>query len=138
MSRWLSFMILALCLVTMLAACGGVSAPSTSLKVTTTDFTFTPNTFTVPAGQKISLHLTNNGAVAHSFIIMKAGVEIKSHFEDADSSGVYWQQTPVPPGNSIDAVFTAPSEPGDYQIVCGVHGHFEAGMAAKLVVVAQP
>ena len=138
MGRHISFAILLPSLALLLAACSSSGAPSTSLKVTTTDFTFSPNTFTVPAGQKISLSLTNNGAVAHSFIIMKAGVEIKSHFEDADPSGIYWQQAPVPPGNSINAEFTAPSEPGDYQIVCGVHGHFEAGMVAKLIVVAQP
>jgi uncharacterized cupredoxin-like copper-binding protein len=32
--------------------------------------------------------------------------------------------------------FRAPAEAGDYQIVCGIPGHFQAGMIAKLTVVA--
>ena len=138
MSRQLSFAFLALCFAAMLAACGGTNGPSTSLKVTTTDFAFSPNTFTVPAGQTISLHITNNGAVAHSLIIMKAGMQVENHFSDTNPSSIYWQEAPVPPGNSIQTTFTAPSEPGEYQIVCGVSGHLEAGMVAKLFVVAQP
>jgi uncharacterized cupredoxin-like copper-binding protein len=138
MIRRLSFAIVALCLTAMLAACGGASAPSTTLSVITTDFTFSPNTFTVPAGQTISLSITNNGAVAHSFIIMKAGMQVKDHFADADPASIYWKQAPIPPGNSMKTTFTAPTGPGEYQIVCGVSGHFEAGMEAKLIVVTQP
>jgi uncharacterized cupredoxin-like copper-binding protein len=121
-----------------LAACSGSSGPSKSIKVTMTDFTFSPTTFTVPAGEEISLEVSNNGAVTHSFIIMKAGQQVQSHFVEADKSNVYWEQAAVAPGTSIKATFTAPGEPGEYQIVCGIAGHFEAGMVAKLVVVKQP
>ena len=56
-----------------LAACGaGASGPTTSIKVTMTDFEFSPNSFTVPAGKQISVSMTNNGATAHSFVIMQA------------------------------------------------------------------
>jgi uncharacterized cupredoxin-like copper-binding protein len=139
MTRRLFIAILALCLSSTLASCGGSSGPSKSLKVTMTDFTFSPNTFTVPAGETISLSITNNGAVAHSFIIMNAGYQLRGHFADADPSSIYWQGAPiVTPGQSVNTEFSAPGEPGDYQIVCGVSGHLEAGMVAKLVVVSQP
>lgn len=118
-----------------LAACGGASGPSTSIKVTMTDFAFTPNSFTVPAGQQISADLTNNGATTHSFVIMQAGHDVKTHFTDADKAFIYWSQAEVPPGESVKASFTAPTEPGEYQILCDIAGHFEAGMVGKLNVV---
>ncbi len=120
----------------LLAGCGGAGAPSTSIHVTMTDFAFSPNTFTVPAGQQISVNATNNGAVNHSFIIMKAGKQVQGHFTDADKANVYWEVPEVPPGESSNGTFTAPTQPGDYQIICGNAGHFEAGMVAKLIVVA--
>ncbi len=119
------------------AACGGPADPSTSIRVTMTDFAFSPNVFTVPAGEGISVEINNNGAVAHSFLIMKAGEQVQAHFTDADKAKVFWEEATVPPGESVKGSFTAPSEPGEYQIVCGIAGHFEAGMVAKLVVVKQ-
>lgn len=101
-----------------------------------TDFTFLPNAFTVPAGEQISLEATNSGAVAHSFLIMKLGQEVRTHFTPADKSKVYWAHEQLAPGTSVHETFTSPSEPGSYQVVCENAGHFEAGMVAKLVVVA--
>jgi uncharacterized cupredoxin-like copper-binding protein len=125
-------------LVLILTGCGGASSPSTKIDVTMTDFAFTPNTFTVPAGAQISFSATNSGAVAHSFVIMNLGHNASGHVTDADKANVYWEQPEVVPGASVQASFTAPSEPGTYQVVCANAGHFEAGMVAKLVVVAQP
>ncbi len=127
--------VFALTLALALSSCGG---PSTSLHVIMTDFAFTPNTFTVPAGQSISAEFTNNGAATHSFIIMKAGVQVQGHFTDADKANVYWEQSAVAPGESAHATFTAPSEPGSYQVVCGQPAHFESGMVATLTVVKSP
>jgi uncharacterized cupredoxin-like copper-binding protein len=122
----------------VLIACSGSGTPSKSVKVTMTDFSFSPNTFTVPAGQPISIEVTNNGAVQHSFLIMKQGHQIQAHFTEADKTNVYWEVASVPAGESVRDTFTAPADPGEYQIVCGIAGHFEAGMVAKLKVVQQP
>lgn len=121
----------------ILTACSGASSskPSTQINVTMTDFAYTPNTFTVPAGQQLTFSAVNNGAVSHSFVIMKLGHEVKTHFTSADQANVYWEQPEVAPGDSVQATLTAPSEPGVYQVVCANPGHFEAGMIAKLVVV---
>jgi uncharacterized cupredoxin-like copper-binding protein len=120
----------------LLAACAaGGNAASKSINVTMTDFQFTPNSFTVPAGQQIHFTATNNGGVEHSFVIMKLGKEIKDHFTDQDKANVYWEQTAIPVGQTVNATFTSPSQPGDFQIVCAVPGHFEAGMIATLKVV---
>ena len=127
--------VLVLLLALALSSCGG---PSTSLHVVMTDFAFSPNAFTVPAGQPISLQLTNNGAATHSFIIMKAGTQVQGHFTDADKANVFWEQAAVAPGQSVNATFTSPGEPGDYQVVCGVPAHFESGMVATLTVEKSP
>lgn len=130
---------LAAAIALILTACGSSpSGPSTSINVTMTDFAYSPNSFTVPAGKPISFSATNNGAVAHSFIIMQLGHEVQAHFSDTDQANVFWEQKEVQPGTSAQATFTAPTAPGTYQIVCGNAGHFEAGMVAKLIVVASP
>ncbi len=120
----------------ILAGCGG--GPSNSIRVVMTDFQFTPNTFTVTAGQPVSIQLVNNGAATHTFIIMQAAYQIQDHFTDVDRSHIFWQETGVAPGQSTSATFTAPTDPGDYQVVCGIPAHFESGMVAKLVVVKAP
>jgi plastocyanin len=117
-----------------LAGCGG-GGPSTSINVIMTDFHYTPDSFTVPAGQEISIKATNNGAVVHDFAIMKHGMEVTKDFTEEDRKNVYWI-IEVLPGDQTSTTFTAPSEPGEYQIVCGTPGHFISGMIGKLTVVA--
>ena len=118
-----------------LTACGGNSAPSTSIQADFSDFVFTPNKWTVPAGQEITLTATNSGAVEHEFVIMKFGTTVGDDFGDEDEENIYWE-VEVQPGDSTTITFTAPSEPGEYQIVCGTKGHFVAGMVGTLIVVA--
>ena len=125
-----------LLVVLALTACGGsANSASKTLDVTLTDFAFTPNSFSVPAGATITLSALNNGASLHSLLILKKGVRIQSHFLDTDRVNVFWGTDQILPGLSINATFVAPADPGEYQIVCGVSGHFEAGMIAKLIVL---
>ena len=127
-----------LLLAVILTACGGANKPSNRIQVTMSDFAFTPNAFIVPAGEQITFSATNNGAVAHSFVIVKLGHEVSGHFTTQDQANVYWEQADVSPGASVTATLMAPSDPGVYQVVCAHAGHFEAGMVAKLTVVANP
>ena len=134
MKKTLIFFALAISLA--LTSCGGASkSASTKLDVTLTDFQFSPNQFTVPAGQQISLNLSNNGAVVHNFIIMKKGQSAGDEFTQEDEANVYWQ-VELAPGGSTQTSFTAPSDPGDYEVVCKTPGHLQAGMTAKMTVVA--
>ena len=130
---------LAVLVASILSACGA-GGPSTSISLTMTDFTFLPNTLTVPAGEEITLTVTNSGAVAHDFMIMKLGHAVggNGHVGEAEHANVYWEQEQLEAGRTLQSKFTAPSEPGEYQIVCGVAGHFEAGMSGKLIVVDTP
>jgi uncharacterized cupredoxin-like copper-binding protein len=136
MRKWLQFSLIAASLLLMLTACGGgAAAPSTKIDVTLTDFQFSPNSFSVPAGAQITFTAVNNGGVEHSFVIMKLGHEIKDHFTDADMANAYWMKLGIQPGDNITDTFTAPTDPGVYQIVCHMPGHFEAGMIGTLTVV---
>lgn len=118
----------------VLASCGGGGGPTTDLDVTMTDFQFQPGQYTVPAGQEITLNLTNNGAVVHNFVIMKQGTSAGPMFDEEDTPNVYWE-VELPPGGSTATSFTAPAEPGDYEVVCRTEGHIASGMTGKLTVV---
>jgi len=128
-------LILSLVFAFLLASCGG-SAPSTTIDVTLTDFAFTPNAFTVPAGQEITLTVTNNGVVVHNFIIMKLGTTAGEAWDDDDQANIFWEERDIQAGGDFNVTFTAPMEAGEYQIVCRTQGHIASGMIAALIVVA--
>jgi len=121
--------------VLVLTACGGGSKISKTINVEFTDFHYTPDTFTVPAGEDVTLNAKNNGAVVHEFVIMKFGTTVGEDFGDEDTGNIYWELE-VEPGESKIVTFTVPTEPGEYQVVCGTQGHYVAGMVGKLIVVA--
>jgi uncharacterized cupredoxin-like copper-binding protein len=131
--RRITIMVAVLCSL-LLVSCGGAGGPTTNLDVTMTDFQFQPNQYTVPAGQEITLSSTNNGAVVHNFVVMKQGTSAGAMFDDEDVPNVYWQ-VELQPGGTVTTTFTAPSEPGDYEVVCRTEGHIASGMTATLTVV---
>jgi uncharacterized cupredoxin-like copper-binding protein len=118
----------------MLASCGGAAGPTTDLDVTMTDFQFQPNQYTVPAGQEITLNSSNNGAVVHNFVIMKLGTSAGAMFDEEDIPNVYWE-VELQPGGTVNTSFTAPAEPGEYEVVCRTEGHIASGMTGTLTVV---
>jgi uncharacterized cupredoxin-like copper-binding protein len=115
-----------------LAACG-TSGPSTRISFTMTDFAFDPNEFTVPAGEEITLHVTHHGTMEHNFIIMNDSTDAGDMFDEEDKVNIFWEVT-LQPGESETVVFTAPEQPGTYQVICGMPGHLQSGMIGKLIV----
>lgn len=122
-------------LIFTLTACGGANSPTTNIDVTLTDFMYTPTQFTVPAGQEIAVDAANTGAVIHNFIIMKLGTTVGTEYTSEDDVNAYWKLE-IPAGGSTTASFTAPAEPGEYEVVCSTPGHLQAGMVGTLTVVA--
>ena len=125
---------LSLVLAFVLVSCGG-GGPTTTIDVTFAEFTFTPNAFTIPAGQEITVNAQNTGAVVHELVIMKLGESVGEDFGDEDEGNIFWE-VEAEPGKSVSVKFTAPTEPGEYQVVCGTEGHYTAGMSGTLTVVA--
>jgi uncharacterized cupredoxin-like copper-binding protein len=126
--------VFALGLSLILSACGAAK-PTTTITVSLTDFQFQPAKFVIPAGKEITLNATNTGAVVHNFVIMKAGTTAGELFDDEDLPNVYWE-VEINPGGEAHVTFTAPSDPGDYQLVCRTKGHLAAGMTGTITVVA--
>ena len=124
-------LLLLLTLVLQLTACN--NSPTT-INVTMSDYSYTPNTFTVAVGKEITLSLTNQGFVSHTFIIFKLGTDAGEKFGPEDKGNIYWQ-VEVLPGKSATAQFTAPTKPGQYYVTCGLGGHHEVGMVGTLIVV---
>jgi len=126
---------LSLVYIFLLTSCGGGGAPSSTINIEFTEFHYTPDTFTIPAGQEITLNATNNGAVVHEFVIMKLGTSVGDDFGPEDKANIYWQVS-VDPGQKKTVTFTAPTDTGEYQVVCGTNGHYVAGMFGTLKVAA--
>ena len=110
--------------VACLAACGGgtggASQPAGSIKVTMTEFAFSPNSLTAPAG-KVVFFLVNGGSVAHDLVVVNA------------SNSRMGASELVSAGDS--SVFTIDNLPaGSYTILCDQPGHEASGMKGTLTV----
>ncbi len=131
MKKFAVFLIVVLSLSFVLSACG---PKTTTLNVVVNDFSYTPNTFTVPAGAPVNLVVKNDGSVEHEFAIMKKGTSVTPPFGDKDEGNIFWELDEIGPGTTKTGTFTAPTEPGEYEVVCGLAGHIEKGMVATLIV----
>ncbi len=123
---------LLICMTLYLSSCGG--SASTELTVVMTDFHFTPDNFTVSAGREFTLTLINNGAIEHEFAIFNLGADVKNGFDSENKANIYWSLR-VGPDESKTVTLNAPADLGEYYIVCGIPGHFEAGMLGSLIVI---
>ena len=128
-------LVLIVLLLAALALSGCAKNYDTELTVDMVEFMFEPTEYTIPAGEEITLTLTNNGAVEHEFVIMKFGQAVSVPFGDDDEGNIYWEAEALP-GETKTVTFTAPSDLGEYQIICGTAGHVENGMLGKMFVVA--
>jgi len=129
------FVLLMMILALALSACEN-SGSTKKVSFTMTDFAFAPNEFSVTAGQEITLNITHNGSMEHNFIVMKYGTDAGEMFDETDKGNVLWAVS-LQPGDSKTVIFTAPEQPGTYQILCGMPGHMQSGMVGKLVVTEQ-
>jgi len=128
----------------LLAGCAGASGqPVTEIMVEATDFAYNPIAISVPAGEPVTLTLTNKGAVEHDFVVEKINItDVETsdngpaaHHKMGDMSE-YDLHFFAKAGDTAVLNFTA-LEPGTYEIFCSIEGHKEAGMIGKLIVAAQ-
>lgn len=121
------------------SACGSDDdgSGSTDLEATFTDFEFTPDSWTAPADEDVTIELTNDGAVDHEFVILQPGVTISSEDDLPDTeeellADFVLTETEVEAGETGDLTFNVPA--GTYQIICAIETHFDAGMEGTLTV----
>ena len=130
MKKYIGLVLLCVVFVLVLVGCGPKTA---TLDVELKDFGFVPNTFEVPAGATVTLNMKNTGTVTHEYVIMMYGKDATPPFSDDDEPNIFWEHE-VEMGASETSTFTAPTQPGDYHIVCGIPAHIEQGMVATLTV----
>jgi plastocyanin len=124
------FVITMLLLALTLTACG---SNKVTLNITATDQGYDSHTYTVPAGAEVTVNMTNNGAVAHTFNILKLGEHVTPPYQNSDEDKILWELV-AKTGETVSGVFTAPTQPGEYDIICRVPGHIQLGMTATLIV----
>jgi uncharacterized cupredoxin-like copper-binding protein len=135
MRRVLALTVLGLIIV--LSGCGGGAA--TEIDATMKDFGFDPTSWEIAAGETITINLQNDGAVEHEWVLLRPGVNISSEAdlpateEELLADFVYWEDE-VESGDSKTLTFAAPAA-GEYQIICAIESHFDAGMKGTLTVV---
>ena len=122
--------ILVVLAVLLLSACGPKKA---ELNVEMTDFKFNPDTYEVPAGAEVTLNVSDKGTLPHEFVIMKLGTKATPPFDADDEGNIYWE-VELQKGDTQTVTFTAPSEKGTYEVVCGTPGHLEQNMIGSLTV----
>jgi plastocyanin len=110
-----------LVVVALLAACGGgggSAQPAGSVKVTMTEWAFSPSSLSVPSG-KVVFYVVNAGTISHDMVIR-------------DGSGTTVARSElVSAGDSF--VFTVSSlAAGAYTFICDQPGHEANGMKGNL------
>lgn len=92
-------------------------AGATEISVSATEFSFSPASISVKAGEKVKITFKNNGRAQHNLTLERLGIGTKTIS-----------------GGQTDAVeFTAPSS-GTYNFFCSIPGHRASGMAGALKV----
>lgn len=87
------------------------------INVSGNDFSFSPSSLTLQAGERVKITFENIGAVPHNLVIEGTSIATKT----------------IPKGKSDVIEFTAPSS-GTYTIFCSVAGHRGLGMVGTLTV----
>jgi len=108
-----------------------------TIKVDMTDaMRFTPSDVTVKRGETVKFVVHNDGKVLHEMVLgtkeaIAEHAELMKKFpemEHADANMAH-----VKPGKSGEIVWQF-TKPGEFKFACLQPGHFEAGMAGKVVV----
>ena len=131
MNKKILFSTLFLVLSWIMTACG---PRGTTLNVTATDTGYDSQTYTVPAGTEVTVNMTNKGVLEHEFAILNKGAQVTLPFSEDDESKIFWELDGVAAGTTKSDTFTAPTDPGEYTVICGIPGHIEKGMTATLIV----
>ena len=96
---------------------GGSAAPAGStIEVTGKEFSYSPATLTLKAGEAAAIVLKNTGAIEHDITVDDPGFKLT-----------------VSPGQSGDKALTV-GKAGTYKFYCSIPGHESAGMKGELKV----
>jgi uncharacterized cupredoxin-like copper-binding protein len=106
--------------------------PVRDLRVSAVEFEFNQTHWTIPAGETITVDFANRGTIPHEWSVLKRGVHIDTQGELRDEM-VHFEIEALAEGETTSQGFTV-KEPGTYQFLCALEGHFDAGMEGTLTV----
>lgn len=89
----------------------------TEISVTGTEFSFSPTSVSVKAGERVKITFSNKGRAPHNLILERLGIATKT----------------IGGGQTDVVEFTAPSS-GIYAFFCSVPGHRASGMEGSLKI----
>lgn len=93
----------------------------------------------VPAGE-ITFRIENQGSIEHEFLVVRTDVDPGDipvegdRFSEEQESIFMVDEIPEYAAGTTEEL-TVTLEPGVYQLVCNIAGHYTAGMYTKLTVV---
>ena len=116
----------------ILAACGSGAAEPVALDLKMTEFAFEPAEITVAQGAEVTITAENESGVnlEHDLLIVSG---VFSELVQVKNATVVAELGLVQAGESDSLVVTF-DEPGVYQFICTVTGHFVAGMHGTITV----
>lgn len=127
----------------LVAACGGDDdsggggdgdgAAATLITVEGTEFAFEPDAWVVAADTDVTVTFENGGSIEHEWVVLTAGTEIGSE-ADFSASLIEASIDKIPAGTSESLTLNLP--PAEYQVICAIPGHFDAGMEGTLTVAS--
>jgi uncharacterized cupredoxin-like copper-binding protein len=142
MVKYLKMLLIPLVLV-LVVACGGAEessdtgdvdgAQTASITVIQNDIYYGSNNdnvansvvWTVPADARVRVSLENQGALEHNWAVVKMGETIPEVFDSSANGDLLLYDTGlVDAGSTSSETFTAPAEPGRYQVICTIAGHY--------------
>ena len=109
------------------------SPKNVTIDMELTEYKFNPDSIEVSAGSEVTVNFTNKGTLEHEMVIMVLGKNATVPFDADDEPNIFWEHE-LESGDQESVTFTSPTEPGEYQIVCGIPAHLELGMVGTLIV----
>lgn len=100
---------------------------SSSISATATDFEFDPDNWTVIADEEFTIDFTNDGGVEHEWAVMNTPIDSEADFSE---DKVEFEVEAIEAGTDTSQSFTIAA--GEYQVICAIEDHFEAGMEGTL------
>ena len=131
-------MIVLALIILFLAACTGTNAsssPSPQVIVELTDFKIVSSLTKFSSNTQYHFVISNNGKVAHEFMIMPKAVPNMNSMGNMDNSALAHVEDIIPgETKALDYTFASSTSGSHPEFACYYPGHYEAGMKLGVMV----
>ena len=115
-----------------------VPGPTTSVKVSMSDYTITSNITTAPAGT-FNIDVRNTGPTTHELVIIRTDLAadklpVKDNLADEDDKRLTHVDEVEDLEVDATVAYTVGLTPGHYVFICNIAGHYGLGMRSEFTV----